>query len=129
MARRRINTRFIGMLFSVILVLAIGAVLARKFLHRENPQPYIAAGDAAFKAGDWPKARDNLGKAVSLMPKDPHLLVEYGQASLQVSSDDPDVVRNVLGAWRSAVDIDPDSKEAWLSLLNYYSSQMAALES
>src|ERR1700678_2473554 len=128
MARRRINTRFLGVIFAVILVLAIGAVMARKFLHHENPQPYIVAGDAALKAGDWPKAAANLGKAVSLMPKDPRLLTEYGDALAQASPDDPDVMRKVLGAWHSAVDIDPDCKEAWLSLLNYYNRQMAVLE-
>jgi tetratricopeptide (TPR) repeat protein len=128
MARRRINTRFLGVLISVMVVLAIGAVMARKFLHKENPQPYIAAGDAAMKAEDWNSATADFGKAASLLPKDPRLLWEYGHALAQTAPDDPDVMRKAVGAWRGAVEIDPNFKEAWLDLLRLYDSQLTHME-
>ena len=128
MARRRINTRFLGMFFSVIVLLVVGAVVARKFLHHENPQPYIAAGEAALKAQDWSKAVANIGKAVTLMPKDPNLLVEYGTALSQMSPDNPEIMGKAVTAWRQATQLNPDFAAAWLNLLNIYEANLSQIE-
>ena len=67
MARRRLNTRFltIGM---TTLVVAGGGLVAYKKLHHQNPMVFRTAGEAAAKQGDWRTAADNLGRAAALLP-------------------------------------------------------------
>ncbi len=128
MARRRINTRFLSVVLTVLAALVAAAVLARKLLLKENPQQYITAGDAFIKDQQWDKAAANLGKAVSLLPKDPHLLVEYGDVLIRMAPEDSDYARQAVGVWRRAVDTDPTFTAAWQRMLEVYLRDLAQLE-
>ncbi len=128
MARRRINTRFLGITSVVFLLLCVMAVVVSKVFVHEKPEPYIAQGDAYAKAGQWDKAAANYGKAAGLAPKNADVMVKNGVALAHMSGDDPEKMGQAASAWRRAVEIDPNRTDAWQRLLDAYQTNLQFLE-
>jgi tetratricopeptide (TPR) repeat protein len=128
MARRRINTRFIGIIFTVLVSIVAVLVVLKKFVLHERPEPYIAAGRMYAEKGQWEQAVGNFSKAASLTHNDSALLVELGVAQLHMASVDSNYRTAAAQSWRGAVEIDPDNKDAWQRLLEVYSQDLHQLE-
>jgi tetratricopeptide (TPR) repeat protein len=128
MARRRINTTFLGYVCAALVVIAVGLILVKKFLIHENPKPFIAQGDMYAKNGDWEHAAINYIHASQLLPKDVPLALKSGAALMHLVDQDPSNIGAAASEWRRAVEIDPDCKEAWQSLMDIYQADLSQLE-
>ncbi len=116
---RRVNKRFLLILTIVVVgglsILAGGAY----YLMRPKPEKYIEAGDKFMAEKDYKAARDNYGQAYSLS-KDPLILVKFGDAMTQLAVSDPTLINQDVGAWRQALEIDPNCEPALRRLMNAY---------
>jgi tetratricopeptide (TPR) repeat protein len=116
MARRRLNTNLLGIIFLLILVFGAGGAVYWKFLRHENPQQFINDGKAFANRQQWDLAAANFGHAAMLLPKDAGVWMDYGNA-LQKTGD-PDKMQQAVPAFQRVVNLQPDNKEAWQALLD-----------
>jgi tetratricopeptide (TPR) repeat protein len=128
MARRRINTRFLGISFTILVIAGVALLVVKKFVLRGNPQQYIAMGQQYAKAQDWDKAAFYLSRAAGLLPKDSALLVQLGDAEAHLASRDNDYRNRAVDTWRQAVQANPDCTDAWERLLDLYQQDLRQLE-
>src|SRR5688572_25617619 len=96
---RRVNTKFLTILICVVLGQAAAGVLAKKFLIRESPDKYVAAGNALLADKKYDEAARNFAHAVALEPKNPTLWVQYGDALNELSPNDPEFLKRASQAW------------------------------
>ncbi|HNS19485.1 MAG TPA: tetratricopeptide repeat protein [Sedimentisphaerales bacterium] len=117
MARRRLNKKvaLLGTAVSLLLVMAAVFVLLR--LNRD-PGPFIADGEAAWAARDYPKARENYARAYGYadtpeMKVD--LLFRLSEVYRQLDQWD-----RVLACWEMVVTTDLSNVKAHLGRLAYF---------
>jgi tetratricopeptide (TPR) repeat protein len=119
--RRRINTKFLLISGIVVMTLLATAGVLYKFVLRKDPAKFRALAETQIAAGDWEKARDNVGTAIKYTRKpDPTLWIMLGDVLTQLSSKDAEAEDQAAGAWSNAVEIDPQDIEIQRRLLRYH---------
>jgi tetratricopeptide (TPR) repeat protein len=117
MARRRLNKKvaLLGTAVSLLLVLAAVFVLLR--LNRD-PAPFIADGDAAWSACDYPSARENYSRAYGFADT-PEMKVDllFKLSEVYRETDQWD---KVLACWETIVTTDLGNVKAHLGRLKYF---------
>ncbi len=116
MARRRLNKKVALMGTAVSLLLVMAAVFVFLRLNRD-PAPFIADGDAAWAAQDYPRARENYARAYGFadtpeMKVD--LLFKLSEVYRQLNQWD-----KVLACWEMVVTTDLRNVKAHLGRLHY----------
>lgn len=116
MARRRLNKKVALLGTAVLLLLVLAAVFVIVRLNRD-PSPFIADGDAAWAAKDYPRARENYERAYGLADS-PELKVDllFKRADVYREMGQWD---RVLGCWEAIVTTDPQNVRAHLGRLKY----------
>ncbi|QOV87658.1 tetratricopeptide repeat protein [Humisphaera borealis] len=118
MARRKLNTKVLGVLFGVLVVGAIGAFAANRFLKpSKDPRVLEADGDKAFAAGEYEQARLAFGGAAAIERSNPGLKVKYGDTLIKLTREDPVNLGLALQSWEAALGVDPSYKPALERLL------------
>src|SRR5688500_12737848 len=100
---RRVNTKFLTILTIVVVVLGVAALAANKFLVKESPEKYVAAGTTAMNEKRYEDAAKNYAQAVRLDNRNPSLWVAYGDALNNLSSIDVEYMRRARQAWDQAL--------------------------
>ena len=118
---RRVNTKFLTILTIIIVSLAVLALVGNKFLFRESPEKYINAGKEYIAQKNYEEAVKAFNRAVNLDPRNPAVLVEYGDAVNQLSASDPTMAYQARAAWNQAVAVDPTNKAALDRLMQHWS--------
>lgn len=117
MARRRLNKKvaLLGAAVSLLLVLAAVFVILR--LNRD-PAPFIADGDAAWSACDYPSARENYSRAYGFADT-PQMKVDllFKLSEVYRETDQWD---KVLACWETIVTTDLGNVKAHLGRLKYF---------
>lgn len=117
---RRVNRKFL-IILTIIVVGGLGVlVVGARYLSHRNPARYEQAGDRLMKEGNYDLARTNYGQAYALDPKNPMILVKYGDAMEQMALSDPVYMGQDIGAWRHALEVDPGYVPALKRLLSAY---------
>src|SRR4051812_38376243 len=118
---RRVNTKFLTILTVVVVGLGLAALLAKKFLVRESPEKYVAAGQAYMGEKKYEEAVKNFARAVSLDSHNPSLWVAYGDALNQLSPTDVEYMRRARTAWDQALIVDPNYRPALDRMMQFWS--------
>src|SRR5215217_4362782 len=100
---RRVNSKFLLVLSGLVVGLGLLGFVAKKFLIRESPEKYVAAGSSAMAEKRYEDAVKQFVRAVSLNSKDPSLWVAYGDALDQLSPKDPEYMDRARKAWMNAL--------------------------
>ena len=127
MAKRRLNTKLIGIIASAtlgVIGLSAGGVYLKRRFFKERPDKYLAIGKAALSAGDFEKARDNLNRAASLSPPDPTLDVMIGDSLNSLTYKEPEYVSAARQMWESAVGIDATNVPALERLVKFWQDEL-----
>ena len=118
---RRVNTKFLTILTGVVLGLAVVGVGVKKFLIRESPEKYMAAGNQLLNEKRYDEAAKNFAHAVALNPKDARLWIAYGDALNEMSAQDAENLIHARRAWESALGVDPQNKPALDRMMSFWS--------
>jgi tetratricopeptide (TPR) repeat protein len=119
MARRktRVNTPLLLTGGCIVLVLGGAGAYAYKHRHKINPLVYIQQGDLAMNQLDYDSAARDYGMAATLIPTDSEVHAKLGRAYWKGLKAGGDGLTNAIKEYKSAEEIDPNSKEAWSGLL------------
>lgn len=117
---RRVNTRFVTILLSVVGGLILAALAAHKFLIHEHPEKYLEAGRVAMTERRWDVAVDNYKQAARLAPNRADIYVSLGEAERNLALNDVTQAGQDRAAWEHALEIDPHNMPALQSLLNFW---------
>ncbi len=118
---RRVNTKFLTVLTIIIVGLAVLALVGNKFLLRESPEKYINAGNDYIAQKKYEEAAKAFNRAVNLDPRNPKVLVAYGDAVNQLSAADPALIYQARAAWNQALAVDPSNRAALDRLMLHWS--------
>jgi len=117
MARRRLNKKVALMGTAVSLLLVMAAVFVILRLNRD-PAPFIADGDAAWAARDYPRAREHYARAYGFADT-PELKVDL-LFKLSEAYREMDQWDKVLACWETIVTTDLGNVKAHLGRLRYF---------
>lgn len=117
---RRVNTRFLAILTTIILGGGLAAFVVQKLVIRERPQRFVDAGKIYLQEGRFQEAAENFRQAVALDSSDPELRVLYGDVLHALSRDDIQLLGKARAAWSNALEIQPDYLPALQRLLDSY---------
>src|SRR5687767_9457318 len=118
---RRVNTKFLIILTSIVVTLGVGALVANLLLARESPEKFKAAGQQLMAEKKYEEAAKAFGRAVQLNEKDPELWIAYGDACNELTPVDLEWLQRARSAWGSALAIDPANKPALDRMMQWYS--------
>ncbi|MEN6578778.1 MAG: tetratricopeptide repeat protein [Phycisphaerales bacterium] len=118
MARRRLNKKVALMGTAVSLLLVMAAVFVILRLNRD-PAPFIADGDTAWAAHDYPRARENYARAYGFADT-PEMKVDLLFKLSEVYRE-MDQWDKVLACWETVVTTDLANVKAHLGRLKYFS--------
>ena len=94
-----------------------------------NPAPYIAAGKAAFDAHDYPTAAANYAAASELLPQQADLHLKIGECCVKLAPvEGMDRIKQGLDEFNHAAQLEPNSVEGWLGLLQLNDMYVSLLE-
>lgn len=117
---RRINTRFLIILTLVVGGLVVGLFAARQFLFKKDPDELVRSAEQKIAAGELNSAVYDLGGAINARPGDPELRIRLGDLYVMMKKEDGDWQRKALGAWNSALQVDPNYVPALERLLRVH---------
>src|SRR5258707_380464 len=102
MARRRLNTRLVGIILTVILSFCVIALVCAKYLRRQDPKQFIHDGELFVKQQQWDAAAVSYGRAAGLLPKDPEVWDTYGSVLMKTGN-----YVTASAAFQHVVQLDP----------------------
>lgn len=113
MARRKLNTKVVGILVGIVAVGGVSVLAAGKFLRpSKDPRVLEEQGDKAFAGGEFEQARIAYGGAQAIDRSNPNLKIKYGDALIKLTRDDPMNYQFAMQAWEAALGVDPNFKPA-----------------
>lgn len=113
MARRKLNTKVVGVLVGIVAVGSISVLAANKlFKPSKDPRVLEEQGDKAFAAGDFEQARGAFGGAAAIERGNANLRIKEGDTLIKLTRDDPANYVAAMRAWEMALGIDPNFKPA-----------------
>ena len=124
MARRRVNTKFLGASFIGLVAVAGGGYVFQHYFRHHDPAPFIRAGDMFAKQGEWMQAAANYGQAAALSPRNAELMTKLGGAQMKLRTVDRDQVQAAVVSWNRATEIDPNYLPAWKDLLSIFLEEL-----
>lgn len=118
--RGAVNLRLLGLIGSVVVVLAVAAYGVRSYLQSELLRRALADGTAAFERGQWHDAAVNLGRYLARRPDDAGVLERYAQAQRRSRPLQANNFRQATSAYRKLLRLAPDNQAAWEELVRLY---------
>src|SRR5215210_4661379 len=105
---KRVNTRFLVILTSVVGVM-IAAVLVAHFVgvFQKDPAAQVRAGDKLLAEGKTHEALDKYKYALAHKPNDKEILVRLGDAYNQMVVEDTQNLGNARAIWHQVTAADP----------------------
>ena len=116
----KINVKLLVILAAVVVVLGLGAFVARDIRRSILSARDLAAGQAAFDKQDWNTARKSIGEYLGRNPDDLEMLKKYARACLSCRPVSAGNVKAAIGAYRRVVRLGPDDKEPYEQLAMLY---------
>lgn len=117
---RRINTRFLIIASSVVLVLGLlgGGAVAYKLMARKNPQPFIEGGHKYFAQANWEQAAAHFYRATQLKKTpDAELYMLLGDCFFNMTAQDMENLRRAIASYQQVLLLQPDHSQALHRLL------------
>jgi len=125
----KINVKFVIILVSVLIVLGVGAVVARHVRRKILAERDFAAGNAAYDKQDWSAAAKHFAEYLGRRPEDHEILRKYAVALLSTEPLEQRGIGKAVGAYRELLRVAPDDVEACekLAELYTYTGQLSEL--
>ena len=123
-ARRRsarINWRLLVILAAAVVVLGVGAFVARYVRTQWLASKGLADGQAAYQQGDWKGAVAGLQEYLVRFPDNPEVLEQYARANLLIRPLGVGNIMASIDAYRRILRLDPGGASAYRPLAVLYS--------
>jgi len=116
----KVNVKLVIILVSTIVVLGVGAFVAREVRRSYLASRDLAAGNAAYDRGDWDEARKRFVEYLGRRPRDAEILGKYAEVLLKPASLSRNDIRRAIGAYRELLNLTPDDHEVYRQLAAMY---------
>ena len=116
----KVNVKLLIVIISVVVILGVGAFVARHVRREVLASRELVAGTAAYDKQDWPTACRHLGGYLSRRPQDAEIWKKYAQAQLSVQPVTAGNARAAIGAYRKLMVLTPDDAEVYARLAQLY---------
>ncbi|GEM_PF-2803392 len=114
---RKVNTKFLIILTLVVGGGLVAVLLAQKLLNRRDPDALVAESETHLANQRYDDALLSMQRAVNARPEDPALRVKLGDVYMHRIHLDRGEFPKALGAWRSALEVNPSYLPALERLL------------
>lgn len=112
----RVNTKFVVVLSSLLVVFILALVGVWYFLVRTDPAEFIVRGDKAAAAGQYGQAADYYRKAFGYRRNDVKLILSLADARSHMLVTDlraaQGLITELIDLRRRALELDPDNEDA-----------------
>lgn len=120
----RVNTKFVIILSTVLLLMILGMVVLWYRTFKVDPAEYIAMADQQYAQGNYDQAASNYAKALQQRRTDTALMLQLADALSQVEVADARAAQlrmtQLIDRYKSVLDIDPRNEKAMLELARLY---------
>jgi len=116
----RINVKVIIILVSVVIVLGIGAFVARHVRRKILAERDFAAGNAAYDRQDWKEAARHFQEYLGRRPEDLDILRKYAESLLSTEPLEQRGIGRAISSYRQLLRHAPDDAEACEELAKLY---------
>jgi len=110
----------IVILVSVLIVLGVGAFVARHVRRKILAERDFAAGNAAFDRQDWKEAAKHFQEYLGRRPEDLDILRKYAESLLSTEPLEQRGIGRAIGSYRQLLRFAPDDAEACEELAKLY---------
>ncbi|MCE9591443.1 MAG: tetratricopeptide repeat protein [Planctomycetes bacterium] len=123
---RRVNTAFVFVVFTVIVLLTAAAVGYWYFKVRSNVTEVIARAEMLAAEGNWAQASREYQRAVAKRQNDVDLILKYTDSLGKITVSDAATARDyfiqMINNYRAASNADPSNQEPLSRLLALYNT-------
>ncbi|MCX5671550.1 MAG: tetratricopeptide repeat protein, partial [Planctomycetota bacterium] len=125
----KINWKLLVILAAAVVVLGVGAFVAREVRRQYLANRGLTDGQAAYQQGDWKGAATNLREYLERFPDNPEVLEQYARAHLLVRPLGVGNIMASIDAYRRILRLDPARASAYkaLAVLYRYTRQTGEL--
>jgi tetratricopeptide (TPR) repeat protein len=125
----KINWKLVVILAVAVVVLGVGAIVARYVRKEWLASKGLADGQAAYQQGDWKGAVAGLREYLARFPDNPEVLEQYARANLLVRPLDVGNIFAAIDAYRRILRLSPDNASVYrpLAILYAYTGQSGEL--
>jgi predicted Zn-dependent protease len=116
----RINWKLLVILAAAVVVLGVGAFVAREVRKQYLANRGLTDGQAAYQQGDWKGAATNLREYLERFPDNPEVLEQYARANLLVRPLEPSNVLRAIDAYRRVLRLKPGDPSSYKPLATLY---------
>ena len=116
----KINVKFVIIFVSVVIVLGIGAFVARNIRRKILAERDFAAGNAAYDRKDWAEAARRFREYLGRRPEDLDILRKYAESLLSTEPLEQRGIDRAIGSYRQLLRFAPDDAEACEELAKLY---------
>ena len=116
----RVNLKLILILVGIIVVLGVGAYIARNVRRKILSERDFAAGNAAYDRGDWKKAASHFAEYLGRRPEDTEILGKFANSILSTEPLEGNSIARAIGAYRQLLRLAPNDSEACEELAELY---------
>ncbi len=122
MARRRLNWKLLIVIIISITVLAVTALVLRKWNRTRLGLAALEKGSNAYSDGDWQGAAINLGRyiAASRNNADSEIYFKYAEAQLNIRPIKKTNIRQAISSYKTILRIDKENAQAFEKLFELY---------
>lgn len=120
MNRGYINWKLVLVLVLGLLAVGVTVVGVRKFNRTQRAEQGLKKGLEAYEQKHWKQATAGLGQYLSVHQSDIEILIKYGDAHSRIQPLRRENYAAAVNAYRAAVRLAPNNREAVLALTDMY---------
>jgi tetratricopeptide (TPR) repeat protein len=120
---RRVNTKFLIILTSILAVLVVATIVAQKLLTKDDPAEFAAKAKAAGAEGKIAEGARYFGHALNVDPENTDMLVQVGDYYAEYAWFDPEYILRARAFWEKALEVNPSYVPALERILNFWEQQ------